>query len=220
VEQFCSTGVTADAHDAGVRRALAGGLFRVVKACDVFVSSTSLEPALVAPSGAALWPKPHSKLFDFAATAAGAEWIDEVAALARQRMTPAGRRVIGHGDWRQEHVRFVGSDPVLAFDWDSLCCQPEPALIGVNAHGFCADWSRADRAQAPTVPEARSFKRDYEDARGMKLSPDENRLCGAAFAYACAYTARCGQALGADERAIPGTFQHLVWNERQRLLDL
>jgi hypothetical protein len=195
-------------------------LFRVVKTCDVFVSSTSLEPALVPATAGALWPKPHSKLFDFAATARGAEWIDEVAALARERMMPAGRRVIGHGDWRQEHVRFVGGDPVVAFDWDSLCCQPEPMLIGANAHGFCADWSCADRAQAPTMQEARSFKRDYEDARGARFSPEENRLCGAAFAYACAYTARCGQAGGTDERAIAGTFPHLVWSERERLLDL
>ena len=54
----------------------------------------------------------------------------------------------------------------------------------------------------------------------MMFSANERRLCGAAFTYACAYTARCGHAGGADERKRDGTFQHLVWNEREKLLDL
>jgi hypothetical protein len=220
VEQFCDAGTTADAHEADVRRALAGGLSAIVTACDRFVPSTSLTPAFLASAHDTLWPKPHSKLFDFAATSQGAEWIDELASLARKQMVPAGRRVIGHCDWRQEHVRFIGDRPVLAFDWDSLCCELEPALLGSVAHGFCADWSCADRRQAPRIEEARAFKSDYEEARGWRFSPDESRLCGAAFAYACAYTARCGHALGADEREMDGTFQHLAWSERSRLLDL
>ena len=44
-----------------------------------------------------------------------------------------------------------------AFDWDSLCCEREPALIGCAAHGFCADWSQESRHQAPTAEEARAF---------------------------------------------------------------
>ena len=179
-----------------------------------------LESGWIAGTGGALWPTPHSKLFDFAATSRGAEWIDEIAALARRRMTPAGRRVIGHGDWRQEHVRFVGDDPVVAFDWDSLCCGYEPALLGAVAHGFRADWSVAGRRQAPTLDEARAFKRDYEAARGQDFSAEERRLCGDSFAYACAYTARCGHAGGGDAREQPGTFQNLLWSERANLLDL
>jgi Phosphotransferase enzyme family len=220
VEQFHNAGATADAHDPDVRRALAKGLFTIITACDRFVPSTSLEPGLLASARDTLWPKPHSKLFDFEATSAGAAWVDELAALAREQMVPAGRRVIGHGDWRQEHVRFIGDMPVVAFDCDSLCCELEPALLGVVAHGFCADWSCVDRRQAPTIEEARAFRSDYEETRGSSFSPDERRLCGAAFAYACAYTARCGHALGADERKMDGTFQHLVWTNRARLLDL
>jgi hypothetical protein len=195
-------------------------LYTIVTACDEFVPSTSLKAALLTAAPDTLWPRPHSKLFDSAATSRGAEWIDELAALAREQMVPAGRRVIGHSDWRQEHVRFVGDKPVVAFDWDSLRCELEPALLGVVAHGFCADWSVADRKQAPSTAEARAFKSDYEEARGRRFSSDETRLCGAAFAYACAYTARCGHAGGADERKLDGTFQHLAWSERTRLLDL
>jgi len=92
--------------------------------------------------------------------------------------------------------------------------------MGTVTHGFCADWSCTDHRQAPTLDEARAFVRDYEEARGKMFSTDERHLCGACFAYACAYTARCGHASGKDEREMSGTFQHLVWNERISLLDL
>jgi hypothetical protein len=96
----------------------------------------------------------------------------------------------------------------------------EPGMLGSVIHGFCADWSREDHRQAPTLDEARAFLSDYKAARGSGLASDERRLCGAAFAYACAYAARCGHCSGRDERGVAGTFQHLVWNERAGLLDL
>jgi hypothetical protein len=210
VEHYVDVGVTADAHDPDIRRALACALHRIITTCQSLVASTSLGPRL--------WPRPHSKLFDFDATAEGAGWIDELATLACDRMIPTGARIIGHGDWRQEHIRFVAGQPVAAFDWDSLCCEHEAALLGSAAHGFCADWSRTDHRQAPTHEEARAFVADYEAARGYAFTEPERRLCGASFAYSCAYTARCGYALGNDERGAAGTFQHLVWTEREKLL--
>jgi hypothetical protein len=220
VEAFTDIGSRADAHDPEIRNALAAGLHAIVRACDRFVETTSLGPNLLASSSDALWPTPHSKLFDFVASAKGAEWIDDVARRARERMSPAGDRVIGHGDWRVEHVRFAANTPILAFDWDSLCCEREPALVGTVAHGFCADWSQRDNRQAPSLNEARAFVEDYERARGEAFSTEERRLCGACFAYASAYTARCGHAGGGDDRETPGTFQHLVWSERGNLFDV
>jgi hypothetical protein len=220
VERYINIGSAADAHRPEIRRALARSLRAIIETCAPLVASTSLEPGLLASSHAAPWPTPHSKLFDFDATTRGAAWIDALAARARARMAPAGNNVIGHGDWRQEHVRFLGDRPVAAFDWDSLCCQREPALLGSVAHGFCADWSLSEHVQAPSLAEARAFIADYEAARGFPFDPAERRLCAASFAYSCAYTARCGQALGADDRDKPGTFQHLVWTERENLLEL
>ena len=49
---------------------------------------------------------------------------------------------------------------------------------------------------------------------------EDQALCGAAFAYSVAYTARCAHALGRDERSQPGTFQHLVSTHGRGLLDL
>jgi hypothetical protein len=167
-----------------------------------------------------LWPTPHSKLFDFDATTSGAEYIDQLARKARARMTAVGRTVIGHGDWRAEHVRFEGSIVTMGFDWDSLCKALEPALVGATAHMFCSDWSREDHIQAPAMEEARAFVTEYEAAARRPFSPEERRCCGAAFAYAVAYTSRCGHAAGIDARKVPGTFQHLIEREGDRLLDL
>jgi hypothetical protein len=220
VEPFAEIGSKADAHRPEIRGALAAGLHTIVQACNPLVETTSLGPALLRSAGDALWPTPHSKLFDFAASAKGAEWIDDIAERARERMKPVGNLVIGHSDWRVEHVRFSANTPVVAFDWDSLCCEREPALVGSVANGFCADWSRGDTRQAPSLNEVRAFVADYERARGRRFSPEERRLCGACLAYASAYTARCGHADGRDERETPGTFQHLVWNERGNLFEV
>ncbi|MDB4968838.1 MAG: hypothetical protein JWN44_4527 [Myxococcales bacterium] len=225
VEAFVDGGVTRDAHEPVVRRALARGLLRMVAAARPLAAASTLRGQLLSDGPDALWPVPHSKLFDFGKTAAGARWIDDVAARARVIMRGAatGDLVIGHGDWRAEHVRFDAVDGdriVAAFDWDSLCKEREPSLVGFCAHAFCADWSRAEAiAPAPTLDEARAFVADYEDARARPFTADERRLCAAAFAYACAYSARCAWALGSDERDRPGTFQALVARHGARLLE-
>jgi hypothetical protein len=219
VEEYRAVGAARESHEPEVRRLLVRGLYNIVRVCDPFVSTTPL-PELMRPGPGALWPTPHGKLFDFEATARGAEWIDEIAVLARSRMNPSGKRVIGHCDWRQEHVRFGGDEIVVAYDWDALVCDFEPILVGTTAHAFCADWSQPNRKQAPTLEEARAFKQEYELLRGSSFSRDEIQLFAAFFAYACAYTARCGHAIGADERDKPGSFQHLIWQERERLLDV
>ncbi len=224
VEAFVDRGAPRDGHEPAVRAALADGLYAIIAGCRGLVGSSTLRAqGLAAPPEGALWPTPHSKLFDFAATAAGAELIDEVARAARARFAPVGELVIGHGDWRAEHVRFDPHDGdriVAAFDWDSLCKEREPALIGFTAHAFCADWSRTPPTPPPTLDEARAFVADYERARGRGFSAEERRLCGAAFAYSCAYTARCGWALGREGQARAGTFEHLVASHGPTLMEL
>jgi len=221
VEDFADRGSTRDAHDPVIRARLAYDLHRLIRCLERFVPSVELRPhglASVPPSS--LWPTPHSKLFDFESTQRGAEYIDRIAREARERIQCVGRTVICHGDWRAEHVRFEGDEIVVAFDWDSLCSVAEPWILGTTAHMFCADWSRDDVAQAPTLAEARAFVGDYEAARGQAFTREERRACGAAFAYSIAYTARCGHSAGVDIRSEPGNHQYLIATEGFRLLDL
>ncbi len=221
VEEYVDRGSIRNGHDLTVRRALARSLFIVVEHLAASAAASALPSSiLTSPGTDALWPRPHSKLFDFEATRHGAEYIDELAAAARARMMPAGRQVVGHSDWRAEHVRFDGDTPVVAFDWDSLCRELEPALVGITAHMFCADWSRDDVVQTPTLDEARAFVADYKAAAGLKFTQAERALCGAAFAYSVAYTSRCGHASGVDTRDQPGTFQHLIAKQGTKLLEL
>ena len=85
---------------------------------------------------------------------------------------------------------------------------------------FCADWSRDDVVQTPTLDEARAFVADYEAAAGKTFTRTELTLCGAAFAYSVAYTSRCGHASGVDTRDQPGSFQHLIASHGTELLHL
>lgn len=221
IERYVERGSTRDGHEPAVREGIATALHWIVKTLEPFVVTSTLPPGLLGPRpSGGLWPKPHSAMFDLEATRAGAEEIDAIALRALPALRPAGRSVLGHTDWRAEHVHFEGDTPVAAFDWDSLCKESEAALVGAIAHAFCADWSRPGHVQAPTLDESRAFVGAYEQARGASFEAAERRLCGAAFAYGIAYSARCGHAIGKKEREQPGTFHHLIAQHGAALLDL
>ena len=221
IEEHDTRGVPADAHDPDVRRAIAAALHDVVELLAPLTASSRLpDHLLFARRGESPWPRPHSRLFDFEATRGGAEQIDALAATARAALSPSGRVVLGHGDWRIEHLRFAGGRVVLAHDWQSVCRCEEASFVGFAAHAFCADWSGEDPRQAPSLEEARGFVADYERARGAPFDREERSLCGAGFAYSVAYTARCGHAGGYDGRSVPGTFHHLFATHGAELLKL
>lgn len=171
--------------------------------------------------------------FDFAATTAGAEWLDEIAARARRvRDRHAGDVVVGHTDWRVENMRFAPDGSVTAvYDWDSLAVQREPALVGGVAHLFTSDFRVPDRAQVPTLDETLAFIADYEAARGAPFGGEEQAAARAALVYAMAYTARCehsdllteaGSAPARPERAAepvpPGSARAFVAAHAEALL--
>ena len=193
VEQLLDDGERACAHDARIRRALAHGLAQIVELCRGYRTLVGLGPSLLAsPVAGELWPQPHDRRFDFAGTAAGAAWIDELAARARVRLAAsAGEIVVAHSDWRAAHVRFEGEEIVAVYDWQSLALGREPALVGAAAHAFTADWGISQARRLPTLEESRAFVADYEAARGARFSQAERDAINAAWLYATAYGARC-----------------------------
>ena len=167
---------------------------------DLAVAATAVAPdhlALHEPWGIALpadrlWPDPpHDPRFDLGL--AGAGWIDELAAGFRARLVAgaAGReRVVGHVDWRAEHVLVDRAGAVVAvLDWDSLVRAPEAVLVGQAAAGWTIVWGQPD--PHPTVAEARAFAAAYGTARGRPFDPAELALLDAAHGYVVAYGARC-----------------------------
>jgi hypothetical protein len=85
-----------------------------------------------------LYPEPHSPLFDLAATAEGADWIDDLARRGvEQREADQSRAVIAHLDWSARNVRLGNHEVVAAYDWDSVGLAAESTAIGQAA----ATWS-------------------------------------------------------------------------------
>lgn len=176
-----------------VRRSLARGLRAFVEAAAPLVgrAEVGLPPVFRGP-GAPLWFEPHDVRFDFGATAVGAEWIDQLALLARRRLGTLGPdRVIGHFDWRVENLAFRGPEIVAIYDWDSVSAAPEPAIVGSAAAQFTADWTSGGADPLPTVEEMRAFVAEYESAHGRAFSAAERDVLDAANLSLCAYGARC-----------------------------
>lgn len=186
-------GGRASGRDPAVRRAIAEGLHSFIKAAAHLVGHVNVgTPLMLRSVGAPLWFEPHDVRFDFDGTAAGAEWIDAHAALARRRLEHLGpNMVIGHFDWRVENLGFQDNEIVAIYDWDSVCAAPEAVVVGSTAAQFTAEWSASEDDPLPSVDEMRSFVSDYENARGAMFDESERELLDAANLFSCAYGARC-----------------------------
>jgi hypothetical protein len=196
VERHLERGARADAHDPAIRDELAARLHELVALARVARLGTELGGSWYGALPAdRVWPQPHNARHDLAATARGAEWIDELAHRARA-VPLAGERVLAHFDWKVEHCRFEAGTVQSVYDWDSLHFEREPIAVGTAASGFTADWDREDVFPAPTLGEIHAFLASYERARGRSFEAAERRTAHAACVYALAYHARWQHASG------------------------
>ncbi len=87
------------------RGASARGLATQIATCQTGqLPALALHP--LASSADHLYPEPHSPLFDFEATSAGAEWIDRIAQRAKEaRDSDQAGTVVAHMDWSARNVR-------------------------------------------------------------------------------------------------------------------
>jgi hypothetical protein len=197
IEEWRDEGDYRDGHDPAVRAVVAGYLAELFRVTDDLEPPAGLAPYFGGPD-APLWPRPHNVLFDFEATAGGAEWIDEIARSAKPlRKARGGRLAIGHGDWTVKHFRFDGLRPTVIYDWDSLNTDFETVFVGASAASFTYTEELPVEVW-PTEVEAAAFIDDYEDARETPFTADERRAAGAAAVYSRAYSARCTHAVAKD----------------------
>jgi hypothetical protein len=189
VEQLVDAGDYRDAHEAPIRAALAQALARLVTLVSD-IPRDGLEREQQALPADDLWPRPHHRMFDFGATRAGTEWIDEFAAQAMELLVAPGEPVIGHTDWTVKHCRFVGDELRVVYDWDSLGLMSEPELVGHAAAHFTTTW-QLEVPLIPTPDEARAFVTEYERARGRVFDREQRARLGAKAVYSLAYGARC-----------------------------
>ena len=197
VEELIDEGGDADGHRPAIRRALAETLARLVASARDLRDTAGLRPALLtALPPDVLWPTPHSPIFDLERTAAGAAWIDRLAAEAREMLAHGvGAVIIGHTDWGVQNCRFVGDALRVVYDWDSLARDKETTIVAHAATNFPFNWSLPEPPTGPSADEARAFIEEYEAVRGVPFSDEERVGMAAAATYALAYSARLEHSL-------------------------
>ena len=142
-----------------------------------------------------LYPIPHSPIFDFEATAAGAEWIDEIAAAARRVRDADTEPSLVHGDWSARNIRVEGGRITAIFDWESVSSEPETWGVGVAATTWRSTGEPGDEAIAPDADDLRRYLAAYEAHRPEPFTESQRRAALGAAVYCLAYSARCEHAL-------------------------
>ncbi len=217
VEELIDRGQRGNGFDPQCRKLIAQGLADLIERLRSFKGDVSRLKHF--QHGDVLYPQPHSKLFDFEKTASGAEWIDDIARRARQAQPEEGPPVLGHADWRVEHLRFDQGRIVATYDWDSLAFWPEAKLAGASAYGFTADWTIEGVRRIPTADDIRAYVTDYEAARSHPFSKRERRSLFAHCVYSIAYGARCTHSLEpAKTEWEENTWPYLLRTEGEALL--
>jgi hypothetical protein len=175
----------------------AAGLARVVRLC-----RSRHEPGLAAhPLRVAdgdLFPEPHSPLFDFVATRAGAEWIDAIGEKAKDIWTAdESAPVIAHTDWSIRNVRLDPSGPIAVYDWDSLALVTESQAVGLAAATWCKTGEPEDAT--PSAADVDAYIGAFEAARKTVFTAEQRRATRAFAVWNMAYTARCEHSLDPHE---------------------
>jgi hypothetical protein len=126
--------------------------------------------------GEELWPAPEDRDVDLNACPEP-QWLARVAAAVRDRLRRyAGEPVVGHGDWHEENVRWQGTRLLAVYDWDSVICQPEPAVAGLAAAGFVG----IEAPRLAGVDESAAFLEAYERAAGRRWTAADREASWAA----------------------------------------
>jgi Phosphotransferase enzyme family len=183
-------------------RLSAAGLARLVELAPAPRSVPSLTPS---PSwtgwdhaGPGLWPAPEdldADLNDYPEP----RWLDRVAAAVRDQLRGhAGEPVIGHGDWHPDNLRWHGARLIAVHDWDSVICQPEPAIAGLGATSFVGIESTARLAG---VEDSAAFLDAYQHARGCRWTAADYAACWAAGLWQRVFDAKT-QSLDGDPEKI------------------
>jgi hypothetical protein len=205
-EELVDAGDFRDTHEPGYRRLMAEALawhLEVTRACG---HPAALGGGWSLYTPGRLWPRElHTPILDFEATAEGAEWIDAIAAKAKERAAGPGELVVGHHDWSGKHFRFAGDRVAVIYDWDSVRLGPEAVIVGNAAMTFTANFDLPGLKLTPTPDEVRAFVDEYSVARSTSLSRSEREQVAACATFIAAYTARC-EHNGHDPADDPNSF--------------
>jgi hypothetical protein len=185
--------------------------------CDLIRTASTFEPPfdLTPPSAwlwwnhneLGIWPLPDYIDVDLNGQPEP-RWLDDMATLVRTRLKASSLNpVIGHGDWWQPNLRWLGGRLHAVFDWDSLVYLPEAAIAGAAAAQFsCSTIS------VTTIAETEAFLDAYEIARGRPWSAEERQIAWAAGIWLVAFNAKKQSFEGHTE-----SMDHLLVHGQERL---
>ena len=209
VEELVDDGSVRDTHEPAGRRLMAEALawhLELARACG---RPSALAEGWTLYVRDRLWPREaHAPIFDFEATADGAEWIDTIAAKAKPLAAEDTDLLVGHHDWSGKHFRFGDGRITVVYDWDSLGLGREAVIVGNAAMTFTTNFELPGVRRAPTPEEMRAFIDEYSDARHVPLGSRERERVAACATFLLAYTARCEHCGGGDEDAT--SFRHAL----------
>ena len=211
-QSFHDPGDRIDPFSPSVNAAMAKTLAQLMQHTKAWTHDTSGSmpehlPVWMEINTPSLWHTPHNVLFDFVKTAAGAEWIDDIARQTKPILQEStGPRMLGHSDWSLQNMSFCDGQLTCVYDWDSLRVGLEPWFVGGAARYYAHDWRYGPPKRAIALDEVRGFIRLYEEARGQPFSSEEQRSLGAALVYTAAYGVRCMHAIS------PATLYDLAVN--------
>jgi aminoglycoside phosphotransferase (APT) family kinase protein len=115
-------------------------------------------------------------------------WLARVAAAVRDQLRGyASDPVIGHGDWYPGNLCWQGPRLIAVHDWDSVICQPEPAIAGLAAASFRGI---DDLAELASVEDSAAFLDAYQHARGRRWTSRDYEACWAAGLWQRAFDAK------------------------------
>ena len=137
------------------------------------------------PPGGGLWP-PNGPVDSMDQTLVP-EFIRECARRTGARL---GRstlpRVVGHGDWEAQNIRWKDGRPWSVYDWDSLVSLPEAAIVGAASGAFAS----AEVPSLAPIESSRIFVASYESARDRTFTGDELEIAWAASMWPTLHNAR------------------------------
>jgi hypothetical protein len=153
--------------------------------------------------GPGLWPAPEDRDVDLNAYPEP-RWLARVAAAVRDQLRGhADDPVIGHGDWHPGNLCWQGPHLIAVHDWDSVICQPEPAIAGLAAVSFSGI---DDPARMASVEDSAAFLDAYQHSRSLRWTSGGYADCWAAGLWQRAFDAKTqsldgdpGQILTRDE---------------------
>jgi Ser/Thr protein kinase RdoA (MazF antagonist) len=196
-------GIDERPPDSELAALSAAGLARLIELAPDPESVPSLTPS---PSwvgwdhtGPALWPAPENLDVDLNAYPE-LQWLARVAAAVRDRLRlRPGPPVIGHGDWHPENLRWHGPHLIAVHDWDSVICQPEPAIAGLAAVSFLGIDDSTGKA---SVEDSAAFLDAYQQARGRRWTSQDYAACWAAGLWQRAFDAKTRSLDGDPEQIL------------------